>query len=73
MQIYTTSAPSLNFYAGTENEKTRNLVLLIFRKHWKRFGPKVDDMNGNWRILHTEEFRDLFISPSVAKVVKSRR
>jgi hypothetical protein len=37
------------------------------------FGPKRDDVTGEWRKLHNEELRDLYSSPSIIKIIKSRR
>ena len=37
------------------------------------FGPKRDEVTGEWRKLHKEEFRDLYSLPTVVRVVKSRR
>jgi hypothetical protein len=37
------------------------------------FGPKRDDMTGEWRKLHNEELRDLYSSPSIIRIIKSRR
>jgi hypothetical protein len=37
------------------------------------FGPKRDEVMGEWRKLHNEELRDLYSSPSVIRIVKSRR
>src|SRR5215469_3285546 len=37
------------------------------------FGPKRDEMRGEWRKLHNEELNDLHSSPSIVRVVKSRR
>jgi hypothetical protein len=37
------------------------------------FGPKRDEVTGEWRKLHNEELHDLYSSPSIIKVVKSRR
>src|SRR5215475_849391 len=36
------------------------------------FGPKRDEVTGEWRKLHNEELKDLYSSPSVVRVVKSR-
>jgi hypothetical protein len=37
------------------------------------FGPKTDEVRGEWRKLHNEEHNDLYFSPIIARVVKSRR
>ena len=37
------------------------------------FGPKRNEVTGEWRKLHKEEFRDLYSLPNIVRVVKSRR
>jgi hypothetical protein len=37
------------------------------------FGPKRDGVAGGWRKLHNEELHDLYSSPSIIKIIKSRR
>jgi hypothetical protein len=37
------------------------------------FGPKRDEVTGEWRKLHNEELNNLYSSPSIARVFKSRR
>jgi hypothetical protein len=37
------------------------------------FGPKRDELTGEWRKLHNEELRDLYSSPSIIRIIKSRR
>jgi hypothetical protein len=39
----------------------------------KIFGPKRDEVTGEWRKLHNEELRDLYSSPSIIRIIKSRR
>jgi hypothetical protein len=39
----------------------------------RRFGPKRDEVTGGWRKLHNEELRDLYSSPSIIRIIKSRR
>jgi hypothetical protein len=37
------------------------------------FGPKRDEVTGEWRKLHNEELNDLYFLPNIVRVVKSRR
>ena len=37
------------------------------------FGPKRDEVTGDWMKLHNEELNDLYCSPNVLRVIKSRR
>ena len=37
------------------------------------FVPKRDEVTGEWRKLHNEEFRDRYSLPDIVRVVKSRR
>jgi hypothetical protein len=37
------------------------------------FGLKRDEVTGEWRKLHNEELRDLYSSPSIIIIIKSRR
>jgi hypothetical protein len=37
------------------------------------FGPKRAEVTGGWRKLHNEELHNLYSSPSVIGMVKSRR
>ena len=37
------------------------------------FEPKGDEVTVEWRKLHNEEFNDLYPSPNIVRVVKSRR
>ena len=42
------------------------------RVFWRVFGPKRDEVTGEWRKLHIEELRDLYSLPNIVRVVKSR-
>ena len=37
------------------------------------FGPKRDEVTGEWRKLHNVELSDLYSLPNIVRVVKSRR
>jgi len=37
------------------------------------FGPKRDEVTGEWRKLHNEEINDLYCSSNTVRVIKSRR
>jgi hypothetical protein len=37
------------------------------------FGPKRDEVTGGWRKLHNEELHNLYSSPSIIRMIKSRR
>jgi hypothetical protein len=37
------------------------------------FGPKRDEMMGGWRKLHNEKLHNLYSSPSIIRIIKSRR
>ena len=37
------------------------------------FGPKWDEVTGEWSRLHNEELNDLYYSPNIVRVIKSRR
>jgi len=37
------------------------------------FGPRRDEVTGEWRRLHNEELNDLYSSSNIVRVIKSRR
>jgi len=37
------------------------------------FGPRREEVTGEWRRLHNEELNDLYSSPNIVRVIKSRR
>jgi len=36
----------------------------------RMFGPKRDEVTGEWRKLHNEELNDLYCSPNIVRVIK---
>jgi hypothetical protein len=49
------------------------LRLLENRLLRKIFGPKWDEVTGQWRKLHNQELTDLYSSSNIIRVIKSRR
>ena len=49
--------------------------LRVFENRVQRriFWPKRDEVTGELRKLHNEELNDLYCSPSIIRVIKSRR
>ena len=43
-----------------------NMVLRVI------FGPRRDEVTGEWRRLHKKELNDLYSSPNIVRVIKSR-
>jgi len=37
------------------------------------FGPRKDEVTGEWRRLYNEELNDLYSSPNIVRVIKSRK
>jgi hypothetical protein len=60
-----------HLFPGHQREEHR---LSVFENKVLRiFGPKRDEVTGGWRKLHNEELRDLYSSPSIIRIIKSRR
>jgi hypothetical protein len=38
----------------------------------RMIGPKRDEVTGGWRKLYNEELRDLYSSPSIIRMIKSK-
>jgi len=53
-----------------EERKGRVFENMVLRRI---FGPKRDEVTGEWRRLHNEELNDLYSSPNIVRVIKSRR
>ena len=53
-----------------EERKLRVFENMVLRRI---FGRRRDEVTGEWRRLHKEELNDLYSSPNIVRVIKSRR
>ena len=53
-----------------EGRKLRVFENMVLRRI---FGPRRDEVTGEWRRLHKEELNDLYSSPNIVRVIKFRR
>jgi len=54
-------------------KEERRLRVFENRVLRKVFGPKRDEVTGEWKKLHNEELSDLYSLPNIVRVVKPRR
>ena len=52
---------------------SRRLRMFENRVLRRVFGPKRNKVRGEWRKLHIETLNDLYCSPNILRVIKSRR
>jgi len=53
-----------------EERRPRVLEKTVLRR---LFGPKKDEVTGEWRKLYNGDLNDLYSSPDIVRVIKSRR
>ena len=53
-----------------EERKLRVFKSIVLRRI---FGLRRDEVTGDWRRLHNDELNDLYSSPNIVRVIKSRR
>ena len=53
-----------------DEKKLRVFENMVLRRI---FGPRRDEVMGEWRRLHNEELNDLYCSPNIVRVIKLRR
>jgi len=53
-----------------EERKLRVFENMVLRR---TFGLRREEVTGEWRRMHNEELNDLYSSPNIVRVIKSRR
>jgi hypothetical protein len=66
------------FLYGCENwsprlREGRRLRAFENRVLWRIFGPKRDKVTGDWNEQHNEELNDLYSTPNIMRMIKSKR
>ena len=64
--LYGCEAWSLTLWEERKLRVFKNMVLR------RIFGPRRDEVTGEWRRLYNEELNDLYSSPNIVRVIKSR-
>jgi len=67
IQLYGCETWSLTLWKERKPRVFENMVLR------RTFGPRRDEVMGEWKILHNNELNDLYSSPNIVRVIKSRR
>jgi hypothetical protein len=73
ISIYKTIILPVVLYGSLTLSEEHGLRVFENRVLRRIFGLKRDEVTGGWRKLHNEELHNLYSSPSIIKMIKSRR
>jgi len=73
IKIYRTIILPVVLYGCETWSLTRKLRVFQNMVLRRIFGPRRDEVTGEWRRLDNEELNDLYSSPNIVRVIKSRR
>jgi hypothetical protein len=65
--------PPLIFRITIHNKEEHRLRVFENRVLRRIFVPRRDEVKGDWRKLHNEELHNLYSSPNIIRMIKSRR
>jgi hypothetical protein len=71
--LYTDTDVVSNLFKQINSTEQLLKALVFYRVLRRIFGPKRDEVTGEWRTLHNEELHNLYSSPDIITQVKSRR
>jgi hypothetical protein len=73
--IHTTAKLEVNNKFRCDQIGAEFSLVFVFENRVLRkiFGPKRDEVVGGWRKLQNEELHNLYCSPSIIRIIKSRR
>jgi hypothetical protein len=68
------SRPKVSFDQVVTPDGSLYYILWVFENRVLRriFGPRRDEVMGGLKILHNEELHDLYASPNIIRIIKSR-
>jgi len=69
-QEFTSVHAAYSIFHEWKERKLRVFENMVLRRI---FGPRRDEVTGEWRKLHNEELNDLYSSPNIVRVINSRR
>jgi hypothetical protein len=75
LSVFVNVDPIYTTYCGLSLTVREEHKLRVFENRVLRiiFGPKRDGVTGGWRKLHNEDLHNLYSSPSIMRIIKSRR